>query len=225
MTANPSRLAAAAVGLALGVLLAPAPLPAADPDQPHEHRGVLAPYEPGPLNIELDEEQQERLAEGKLVIFTVESETGGVGVGVQDIAAPPEVVWSRITGFDHYVEWVGPVKECEVYRTDGPKTYTRVKVSGFLYSYEYFLENTLHPEHDMLTWTLDYDRRSDFDDCVGAWAVKPHPDKEGWSRAWFSSDLELRSKMPGFLMDYVKKKGLKDATAWVKRESEKAAGG
>ena len=198
---------------------------AADPGEPHDHQGKLAPYEPGAIQVELSDKDREKLAEGDLVIITIEDEdTGGRGIAIQDIAAPPAVVWSRITGYANYPEWVGPVKEAEVYRTEGNDTYTRVKISGFLYKYEYFLVNTMHPEHDMLTWVLDYDRRSDFDDCVGAWFVEAHPEKEDWSRAWFSSDLKLRAKIPGFLMNFIKKQGLKDATSWVKEESEKAAG-
>jgi ribosome-associated toxin RatA of RatAB toxin-antitoxin module len=198
---------------------------AADADRSHDHQGKLAPYEPGAIGVELSEKDLEKLAEDDLVIITIEDEdTGGRGIAIQDIAAPPDVVWSRITGYENYPEWVGPVKETEVYRTEGNDTYTRVKISGFLYKYEYYLHNTMHPDQDMLTWVLDYDRRSDFDDCVGAWYVEPHPEKEGWSRAWFSSDLKLRAKIPGFLMKFIKKKGLKDATAWVKEESEKAAG-
>lgn len=214
-----------ASGIVLTCLLLAVAAFAADPEKSHDHRGVLAPYEAGPIGIVLDEKQLEKLAEGDLVIMTVEDEdTGGRGVAILDIAAPPDVVWSRIRGFENYPEWVGPVKEAEVYRTEGNDTYTRVKISGFLYRYEYFLHNTWHPDHDMLTWVLDYDRHSDFDDCVGAWFVEAHPDREGWSRAWFSTDLKLRAKIPGFLMNFIKKQGLKDATSWVKEQSEKAAG-
>lgn len=198
---------------------------AADADKAHPHQGVLTPYEPGPLNFELDQKQQEKLADGDLVIATVETaDTGGRGVAVLDIHAPIDTVWSRIMGFEHYVDWVGPVKIAGIYRQDGDDTFTHMKVSGFLYSYEYFLKNTWWPDHAMMTWVMDYDRYSDFDDCVGAWSVEPHPTKEGWSRAWFSSDLKLRAKIPGFLMKFIKKQGLKDATSWVKEQSELAAG-
>lgn len=213
------------LALTLAVILAATDLQAeADPHKPHPHRGVLEPYAAEPIDIELNGEQLERLAEGKLVILTIEAEDGGKGVGIQDVAAPPDTVWSRIKGFLNYPEWVGPVKECEIYARTETEVRTFTKISGFLYSYEYFLVNTPHPELDMLTWTLDYDRYSDFDDCVGAWIVAAHPDKAGWSRTWFSSDLKLRGAMPGFIMGYVKKKGLKDATSWVKRESERAMG-
>lgn len=195
----------------------------ADANQPHPHQGVLKPYEPGTVDMALDEDQIKRLGKGKLVRITIENEdTGGTGIGVMDIAAPPDTVWSRITGFEHYPEWVGPVKFCEVYAQSGDTTRTHVKVSGFLYSYEYFLINVYWPEFHQLIWTLDYDRKSEFDDCVGAWFVEAHPEKEGWSRAWFSSDLKLNNPIPGFLMGWIKKKGIKDAISWVKEQSELA---
>ena len=198
---------------------------AADADQPHPHRGVLDPYPPVSLAIELDEKQHEKLAKGDLVIFTQEEkDTGGRGVAVLDIHAPIDTVWSRIMGFEHYKEWVGPVKIAEVYRQDGHDTFTHMKVSGFLYKYEYYLLNTWWPDEAMMTWVMDYDRNSDFDDCVGAWFVEAHPTKEDWSRAWFSTDLKLKVKIPGFLMKFIKKQGLKDATSWVQEQSEIAAG-
>lgn len=215
-----------AIILFLILIPAATPLAAADKDKPHPHKGVLTPYEPLAMDITLDQEQLERLADGELVQMTIENEdSGGTGFGVIDIAAPPDTVWSRITGFEHYPEWVGPVDFCEVYHQAGDTTNTHVEISGFLYSYEYFLTNVFWPEQDMLTWTLDYDRESDFDDCVGAWYVEPHPEKEGWSRAWFSSDLKLHSPIPGFLMNFIKKKGIRDAISWVKEQSEVAVQG
>lgn len=190
---------------------------------PHPHQGILKPYDPAPPVIPLDEDQLEELADGDHVSMTIEDEdSGGTGIGVIDIAAPPDTVWSRITGFEHYPEWVGPVDLCEVYHQVGDTTNTHVIISGFLYSYEYFLTNIFWPEHGTLTWTLDYSRESEFDDCTGMWYVEPHPEKEGWSRAWFSSDLKLNAAIPGFLMGWIKKKGIRDAISWVKEQSELA---
>lgn len=214
---------AAAIILAVCLSYGFAAWAGADPDQPHPHQGILPPYEPGAMDIALDDEQLEKLGKGKLVRMTIESEdTGGTAIGVMDIAAPTDTVWSRIMGFEHYPEWVGPVKICEVYAQSGDTIRTHVKISGFLYSYEYYLINVFWPEHEQLIWTLDYDRKSDFDDCVGAWFVEIHPEKEGWSRAWFSNDLKLNSPIPGFMIGWIKKKGIKDAISWVKEQSEVA---
>jgi hypothetical protein len=212
---------ALAVIFCLVMVLTTGLVAAADDDKPHSHQGILPPYEPVALNIILDQEQLQQLVDGELVQMTIEDEkTGGKGIGVIDIAAPTDTVWSRIMGFEHYREWVGPVKKCEVYHQTGDTINTHVKISSFLYKYEYFLTNVFWPEQDMLTWTLDYSRNSDFDDCVGAWYVEAHPDREGWSRAWFSTDLKLKQPLPGFLMKFIRKKGIKDAISWVKEQSE-----
>ena len=142
---------------------------AADPDIPHPHRGILAPYELIPISIELNDKQSEKLAAGKIAHMTIEKEEkGGTGIGVVDIAASPDIVWSRIMAFDHYAEWVGPVKFCNIYAQAGDTVRTHTKVKGFLYKYEYYLINVFWPEQNLLLWTLDYERKSDFDDCVGA---------------------------------------------------------
>lgn len=197
---------------------------ATDSQIPHPHQGVLAPYEIKALSFPLNEKQEKKLARGALVLsINMNAETAGRGIAVLDINAPVNIVWSRIRGFEHYVEWVGPIKEAEVYRRDRNHTFAYIRISGLLYNYEYNLRNSWWPEHNLMTWEQDNDRYSDFDDSVGAWYVEPHPSKEGWSRAWFSNDLKLRGKIPEFLMNFIKRQGLKDATAWVKKESEIAA--
>jgi len=217
-----SALFTAVLVLGCTVFFAAGPTWAADPDQPHPHQGILVPYEPGPFHIELNDKQREKLATGKIVHMTIRKEDkAGTGIGVVDIATSPDIVWSRIMSFDHYAEWIKPVKFCSIYAQSGDTTRTHTQVKGFLYKYEYFLINVFWPEYDLLLWTMDYDRKSDFDDCVGAWFVERHPSKEGWSRAWFSNDLKLNSPIAGFLMNSIKKKGIKDAVSWVKRESEK----
>jgi hypothetical protein len=199
-------------------------LKAADPNQAHPHQGILPPYNIEALSFPLNEKQEKKLTRGGLVISTIQNaDWGGRGIAVLDIKAPADIVWSRIRGFNNYVEWINPVKIAEIYGRDQNHTYCYVKLSGFLYNYEYYLKNSWWPEQNLLTWVQDYDRYSDFDDCVGAWYVEPHPYKQGWSRAWFSNDIKLRARIPEFLMDFVKKQGLRDATSWVRKESEKAA--
>lgn len=209
----------------LALLVAPGRVQAADADRPHPHQGVLEGYEEVP-ELTLTQKQLEDLGKGKLVLMSFPTTGGGGrGVAVLDIAAPPERVWSRITAYERHPEWVGPVKVCEVYGEHGDTTWTHVVIKGFLYRYEYFLENRFEPGEGVLIWSLDYSRESDFDDNVGCWFVEAHPEKEGWSRAWFSCDLALREKLPGFLVNYAKKKALQDATTWVKRESERPPAG
>ena len=48
--------------------------------------------------------------------------------------------------------------------------------------FRYFMVHKFNPRTNTFTWTLDYDRSSDFDDNVGHWQVMRHPSKNGWSR-------------------------------------------
>lgn len=50
------------------------------------------------------------------------------------------------------------------------------------FSYEYYCDHLYSPMKKSLTWSLDYDRTSDFDDVQGKWYVAPHPTRENWSQ-------------------------------------------
>ena len=93
-----------------------------------------------------------------------------------------------------------------------------------LVSIEYWIRHRYQPSEGWMTWTLDYRKHSDFDDSVGFWRVEPHPDKDGWSRVFYSADVRASGWVPAPIENAFATVGLKRATAWVKRESEKAAG-
>ncbi len=212
------------IAILLLALILPTVAGAADATQPHEHRGVLTPYAGTPPAIELSEADLARLEKGKPVMVPVqEGDTGGRGMAVQDVAAAPHVVWGRIVSYDRYPDWVKYVDECETYEKQGHHIKTRFQLSGLGFSYEYYIDHVYRPDRGYMTWTLDYDRQSDLDDSVGYWFVEPHPSKQGWTRVYYSVELALKKQMPEFIIEIATKKGLKEATGWVKREAEKVA--
>ncbi len=214
------------IPLAMLVLILACPVAAlaADASQPHEHQGVLTPYTGTPPSIELSEGDLARLEKGKAVMVPVQDgDTGGRGMAVQDVAATPAQVWSRIVAYDRYPDWVRYVAECEVYEEQGRHIKTRFVLKGLGFSYEYFIDHTYRPDRGYMTWTLDYDRQSDLDDSVGYWFVEPHPTRQGWTRLYYSVELTLKKQMPEFIVEIATKKGLKEATGWVKREAEAVA--
>lgn len=71
-----------------------------------------------------------------------------------------------------------------------------------------------------MTWTLDYEKTSDFDDVVGHWHLEEHPSKAGVTRVFYACDIKLAGKVPGPILNYISKAALKQATSWVKKESE-----
>jgi hypothetical protein len=80
-------------------------------------------------------------------------------------------------------------------------------------------------EKDSVTWTLDYDKTSDFDDVSGHWHVEQHPEKPDWTRVFYACDVKLKGAVPKPIANYLSKSALKTATGWVKKESEKNPAG
>ena len=50
--------------------------------------------------------------------------------------------------------------------------------------------------------------------------VNPHALVQGYSRVFYACDIKLRSAVPGPVLNFISKSALKQATAWVKKESE-----
>ena len=196
---------------------------AADPNVPHPHRGVVTPYAGAPPTVFLSAADLAALASGQGVLKQQQVASGGRGIAVLDIAAAPKKIWSKILDYAHYPAWVERVAECGNYRVAGDEMYTRFLLSVMGMDVEYYIHHRYHPEANYLTWTLDYSRRSDLDDSVGYWRVIPDPDGRPRSRLEYSVDIRFTGYVPGFIQDAIAKKGLTDATAWVKRESEKGA--
>jgi hypothetical protein len=45
-------------------------------------------------------------------------------------------------------------------------------------------------------------------------------DQQGCTRVFYSCDIALRTSPPGPILNYISKSALKQATSWVKKESE-----
>ena len=72
-----------------------------------------------------------------------------------------------------------------------------------------------------MTWTLDYDKSSDFNDSCGYLYVIPHPDDcKKRSRVYCSVEVSMFDWIPKFVADFTSSKALTGATAWVKKFSE-----
>lgn len=202
-----------------------------DRNSGHYHRGLLSQYKPGKFGLTLDSKDESSLTSGKPVMKQIpdesgDSKQGGRAICVQDVEAPKSAVWNQILDFDHYFGKVSKLKECKNYlvkrNPDGTfQIKTKMIVSALPgYNYEYYCDHTYYPKDDSITWSLDYDKLSDFDDVAGHWHVEDHPKKKGCSRVFYGCDIKFRRAVPGPVMNVLTKVALKSATAWVKRESE-----
>jgi ribosome-associated toxin RatA of RatAB toxin-antitoxin module len=195
---------------------------AADATQPHPHTGVIAAIKGAPPVPELTADDLAKLAKGEAVLKQQkQGDSGGRGIAVQDIQASPEVIWSKITNYAKYPEWVEGVYECEAYEKANGHIKARFVIGAMMIRVEYFVDHTYRPADGYLTWTLDYSKQSDLDDSVGFWRVEPIADKPGWTRVYYSVQVKLSGWVPGWVESMLAENGLTQATEWVKRESEK----
>mmetsp|Transcript_33298 Transcript_33298/g.54968 ORF Transcript_33298/g.54968 Transcript_33298/m.54968 type:complete len:243 (+) Transcript_33298:292-1020(+) len=104
---------------------------------------------------------------------------------------------------------------------ESPQTiYTRMKVGFPMVKLQFFVKHEYAPQLNSLTWTLDYTKKSDFDDSCGYWYIVPHPDNPNWTRVYYSVEVSMFDWIPKFVVQFMSNKALTDATGWVKKFSE-----
>lgn len=194
---------------------------AADATVAHPHRGVVTAYHGAPPAVALSAADLSTLASGSVLLKQQQVASGGRGVAMMDIKAAPAQIWSKILDYGHYPQMVDRVSECGNYRVSGEHIFTRFVLSVLGTEVEYFIDHTSRPHLGYLTWTLDYARKSDLDDSVGYWRVTPQASSPAVTRLEYSVDIRFTGYVPGFVAEMISKKGLTDATSWVKRESER----
>eukprot|EP00980_Cylindrotheca_fusiformis_P004682 scaffold992_cov116-Cylindrotheca_fusiformis.AAC.17 len=199
-------------------------------DAPHPHQGILTPYKPGPFtSLSLTNSDIQDLNEGKPVMKQTQAKDGemaGGAICVQDIQAPMDQVWDQILNLNDYKGKVPKVNECVNYcdrvNKDGTRTIKTKMVVGVIpgYSYTSFYDHTYFKDKDSMTWTLDYEKTSDFDDVSGHWHLEEHPEKPGCTRVFYACDVMLKGAVPKPIVNYLSNSALRTATGWVKKESE-----
>ena len=111
---------------------------------PHDHKGTLSPYKPGPFDVlKLGSKDEKILAGNKPVMKQIPGDGGGSEGGraicIQDIDAPKTAVWNQILDLDHYVGKVNKVKICKNYMVkknkDGTSTIKTKMVIGVMPGY------------------------------------------------------------------------------------------
>lgn len=194
---------------------------AADADKPHPHQGIVTAYEGAPPRVELTDDELATLARGEAVRKQVQyGSGGGRGVAVMDIDAPTKYVWSKIGDYSSYPSWVDNLEECEIYKKDGKNVYVRFDASMMGIGAEWYIHHIYNVPAGYVTWTLDYDRKSDLDDSVGYWRVTELSADPPKTRVEYSVDVRVASWIPGALEDSLAQKGLVIATSWVKQQAE-----
>jgi hypothetical protein len=119
---------------------------AASTSKPHNHQGILEPYDGQPIRLELSEEQVKQLESGNAVrIFVIsvqgsigdisqvldKTRTGSSGRGlvIQDVQAPPEICMRKIVDVESYPNIVPYVRNVQIYEKN---VFENVSASEFV---------------------------------------------------------------------------------------------
>ena len=194
---------------------------------PHPHRGVVKPFQSGDPKVTIPKSALAQLRKGQPYKTQIQDGSAGRGLVVQDVDAPSNIVWGRILDFDHYHQMVPKTVESKTYKKESvgrgnkQRIWVAMKVGFPLLKLQFFINHLYDPALHSLTWTLDYNRKSDLDDSCGYWYVIPHPeDPTHKTRVFYSVEVSMFPWVPQFVVDFMSKQALTDATAWVKKYSE-----
>jgi len=204
---------------------------AANPNEPHAHQGILPKYDrkpPKEMGFPAIKVPVEDLRQGSPLLRRIQVPGGFTrSVSVQDVHAPESTVWKAINDLPRYPKMVDGVVGCQVYSKSKEAgcevtcaTY-KLKAAGM--SMEYYMKHIFEPKKHSMTFHLDYDRCSDFNDSVGYWFVEDQ--KDGWCRVYYSADSNLPSFVPGFMKDAILKKAAKRSTSWVDKRCNELTSG
>ena len=192
---------------------------AADPIAPHPHQGIITKFiDPAPSILSPDE--QAALLSGQPVFQQTSHNNIDRGTAIFDVAAGQKTVWQVITSFQNYPEWIEEISETEIYMSESRYIYVDFTISVYMVDIQYFIKHDYQPEKGCMTWTLDYNRKSDLDDSAGYWLVYPSPADTGKTRVEYSVDLRIGPGIPDFIETILADKGIKNATKWVKKGAE-----
>lgn len=135
---------------------------------------------------------------------------------VQEVAAPPEIVWALLLDFPRYPKFVGGIQSCVTYGkrrtlTGGKSICATYTAAVGMFKLRYFLEHNYEPLQHSMTWHLDYSRRSDIFDSVGYWYVESK--QGGGSRVYYTQDTLLPSWIPSGVRKTFTKVAMRAATS------------
>lgn len=229
----PRRLAPLWAAALAGFVGLPPLAAGSDAGKPHPHEGRLERFHmDGKPKVSLSGQDLAKIDSGALYTSVTEEEGVGKGIGIQDIAAPPDVIFGQIADLGSYVGKVPTLRSCNVYsskKVGGPMSSEVVEKASYLvrvvpgYNLEYYVEHIAAQSKNTLVFFLDYSRYSDIDDLMGKWYLEEHPTRPGWTRLYYQCYVKPWGYIPSVVRSYVTKSGLTTAVGWVKLESERRA--
>ena len=195
---------------------------AADPNAPHPHQGIIPKFiDPSPALI--SPEEKETLVSGKPVYQQTRYNDIDRGTAIFDVAASQKTIWEVFTSFQNYPEWIKEISATEIYLSEEQYILVDFTLSVYLVDVQYYIKHDYQPNKGTMTWTLDYNRKSDLNDSAGHWLVYTSPADTAKTRVEYSVALIIGPAIPSFIETILTDKGIKNATKWVTKNAEKSA--
>ena len=192
---------------------------ASDSNAHHQHQGIISKFiDPDPALLSSDE--QTVLLSGQPVFQQTRLNNIARGTAIFDVAADRKTVWQVINSFQNYPEWIEEMSETKIYMSEGRNIYVDFIISVYMVDIQYFIKFDYQPEKGFMTWTLDYNRKSDLDDTAGYWVVYPSSADTRKTRVEYSVDLRIGPGIPDFIETILADKGIQNASQWVKKVAE-----
>lgn len=211
----------------------------------YPYQGMFLPFAPGdPAQLQLPEEAYPTLQDGKVyrrLVLDTKKYTAEA-IMVQDIAAPPEIIWNILLDFDDYQSNIFGVMTSQNYRTErpaknkpfqrrsqNPSAYSTKMTVGIphIFELESYFHHEYHADDDVLLWTVDHSQASDLDDSVGFWWIQALPNTSSGlprTRVTYRANISWKKLawVPEFLQEYLGQKVFTEAVTWVKTAAEQA---
>lgn len=184
--------------------------------------GPLPPYVGAPPLLPLSPDETEKLARGDVIFRPFHATRAKRFALIFRVKAPHHLIWSVITDFNAYPTWIKRVKEIEVYQREKDDIYVRFHIDHWLFgSFTYYVHHHFPwRQRGWGTWKLDDRKRSDFKAVVGFWRILPVADQPNQSDVFYSCDIRFKKKKLPFIRNLAIKSSLKQASQWVKEQSE-----
>lgn len=184
---------------------------------------LLIPYSSSPPEINISTADNESLQLGKLIYKSFDTPNGKQLAVVFKVNASPIEVWNTVKSYSNYPTWVKNVKEAEIYKQEDEEIYVRfILKHWYLGKYQYYVKHHFSKANqNWATWELDDEYESDFSSSIGFWRVYPVNNESSQSYVTYSADILFKNKKSEFVRARAIKSSLKQASRWVKKQSEK----
>lgn len=154
---------------------------------------------------------REALKAGKIVTIKEEDSrsdekiTGRVfAYGI--IPATPDQVWTVLTDFEKWPEFLPKTKEVKVADVQGDNLWLYHKLK-IMITLEYTVIYTFEPEIGRAGWVLDKERPHDIGDTTGFWEMIP-VNGGRWTLATYHATVDTGMPVPAFVENFLTKESL-----------------